>query len=188
MNLDRKLFFEWMLLIIVIWILQAVQMSLDLPLLGTFRISLILIIYISVSRDWMELIPLGFFFAMLGTKTSGIDDHFLMSALIFVSFVVRLIANTLNLGTRPRFCMAIFSSTLLSSILVYLWRSTIGETIGLGQFSSNVLGMAIFNSIVAWFLLPVFRFWDYYFEHEIEDRSIVGSGHFDDEKTPEVKL
>jgi len=174
MTMTQKRWLEVPILLAIIWLSQALELSLlHLPYyLGTPQLVSLLIAYVAFSRGWTSIMIIGFVLSFLGAANNGYPTGLYIAAHLWAALLMRIVVSALTLEGRSAFVLLvasydIFLKTLTWTLLKFLGAST-AVPLFLAQFAAQTTLMAI----CAWLLFPVFRKWDEYFLHALDEDSL----------------
>ena len=167
----QKKVIEWPLIVALVFFIQALEISvLRLPLwIGPIHPMPILIVYLSVTRNWGPLVILTSVFAFMGSATVGYPWPVYLAVHLWTALVLKLVILTFALEGRRAFIGLAALGNVLSKILVYVIQGSLFKTLPLPLFLRDLVATTLVATVLAWILFPAFAAWDAYFEHELEE-------------------
>ncbi len=171
MTQTQKKFAEIPLMILSIWVLQALELSLiKLPFfLGVPQITSMIIAYIAYSRGWKTTTALSVIFAAFGTANVAYPTGLYIAAHMWAALFTKIAADSFALEGRNSFVLLVigFHFILKAITLSLLQLVNAGPTLPL--FFTQVFAQLILVVIFAYFLFPLFVKWDEFFNHSLDE-------------------
>lgn len=175
MNQTQKKLLEIPLLLLTIWVFQALELSLiKLPsFLGVPQVTSLIIAYIAYTRGWKTTTVLSLVFSALGTANIVYPTGLYIAAHMWAALFTKVAVGAFALEGRRSFVLLVISfHIILKSITLGLLKFVnAGPTLPL--FFVQVFAQLILAIIFAYLLYPLFVKWDEFFNHAMsEDNSL----------------
>ncbi|NCN26918.1 hypothetical protein GW915_05025 [bacterium] len=155
----------------IIWLIQGFEISLSrMSLFGIVSIQLcpVIILYLSLTRDWSQLALLATAFAYIGSSVASVHPMIFISVYLWTAFIAKALVITLALENRRAFTFLVMTSVVFAKLLYASILRVQGVQIEYGIVLQSILGASFFSSILAFLIYPTLVFWDRYFEHDID--------------------
>lgn len=172
MTQTQKKIFEWPFIILIIWLSQAVELSVlsKMPSwIGAAQLVPIFIFYLASTRSWGPLVLLTLGLSALGASTVSYPTSVYMSVHLWTALVLRASVSSFSLEGRRSFLGLALSGQAFAKVLTWVLLHTFYRTLPPLQSISIVIFNSAFTACVAWLVYPYLRSWDRYFEHNPED-------------------
>jgi hypothetical protein len=173
MTQTQKQWAEWPLLILSLWIFQALELSvLRLPFQnGAVQLTPIIVVYLALTRNWEKLAYLSFIFSFIGSFTVGYSWIIFVSAQFWMGLVAKVFIMGLTIDSRMSFSILTASAIVFCKLLTGFLLESSGVGLSFWAVVRDSIVSAIASGIVAFFAFPVFMAWDDYFNHPHIDAS-----------------
>lgn len=171
MTPTQKKFSEFPIMILLVWIVQALEVSI-LRVPGVFapvHFIPVLTCYITVTRNWFVMAALALLFAFLGSSTVGYPWPVYVSALLWTALTLKIVILTFTLEGRRAFTLMTGAGGILFKILVHVILGSTARTLPFFSALRDWLASGLVMAAMAWFLFPVFAAWDAFFEHQSDE-------------------
>ena len=179
MTPTQKRFAEWPVLIVLIWLAQALEVSLlRLPApFGSFHLPPIIIIYLALTRSWPSLAMLSFLFAVAGAATVTQPGEIYIASQLWTAFATKAVVTAFRLEGRFAFTALVAGAHIINKILVLILLANRNIDVDLLTSILSVVFGTFPAVLLGWFLFPIFMRWDLYFMHEpAESRELNPDG------------
>lgn len=175
MTQTQKKLAEIPLLLLSIWVFQALELSLvKLPFfLGVPQVTSMIIAYIAFSRGWKTTTALSLVFAVLGSSNVAIPTGLFIASHMWAALFTKMAVTALALEGRNSFVLLTiaFHFMLKAITLGLLQIINAGPTLPL--FFAQVFSQLIFVVVFAYLLFPIFIRWDEFFGHSMDEDSTL---------------
>jgi hypothetical protein len=176
MTQTQKRWIEIPVLLIVLWVVQALEMTLfRLPyFLGAPQFISILIAYIAYTRGWNTVTILSFVFSFMASANVGFSTGVFVAAHMWAALITKGVVMAMTLEGRRAFVGLVVGYSLLLRGLTYalLQYANAGPT--LPSFFAQILVQTAIFAVLAWILYWPFSFWDGFFGHLEEEEHSRG--------------
>lgn len=171
MTQSQRRFAEIPLLLLILWCVQALEISvLRLPLnAGAVHLMPVLITYVALTRSWGMLGLLSFAFAFMGSSTIAYPAGIYIAVQMWTALVTKGFVKAFALEGRTPFTVLAVSSHVVAKIITFLCLLALKMSPPVGHSVLHLVGGAASTALLAWFLFPPFVAWDSYFEHEADE-------------------
>jgi hypothetical protein len=169
----QKKWVEIPLLVFLIWIFQAVEISLTvLPWnLGSLSIFFSLLAFVSFSRSWEKTTVLAYLVAIMASSTAGTKGTLFIVSLVWATLFSKVLSSAFNLEGRNSFAILTGWFVLFQKIALWILLSHFEQSPTIGIFFVQVISQIFVNAAIAWVIYPVYIKWDQYFEHVAEEEN-----------------
>jgi hypothetical protein len=173
MRTIKRKWLEWPLLLLCVWIIQAVDLSLlHLPYeLGGLPWIPLVIGYIGFTRDWAQATLLCFLFAFLDAPTSSYPMAIYIASLVWTGLFAKLLVASFTLEGRRSFTLLAIWIMLFYRILTWLLLKSSNIAPSLALSLAELLPSVVIGAGLAWLLYPVFVHWDLLFERSFDEET-----------------
>lgn len=176
MTQTQKRWIEVPLLLLILWVVQALEMTLfRLPYyLGAPQFISILIAYVAFTRGWNTVTVLSFVFSFIASANVGFSTGVFIAAHVWAALITKGVVMAMTLEGRPAFVGLVVGYSLLLRTLTYslLQYANAGPT--LPSFFAQILVQTTVFAGLAWILYSLFSFWDGFFGHLEEEEHSRG--------------
>jgi hypothetical protein len=171
MSPTQKRIFEWPILLLVLWMLQALEISLlQLPFsLGSVHVFVIVISYLALTRDWLKMMLLSVGFSIMASFTTTVPAGVHIATLLWMGLLSKIFVQEFALEGRRTFMLLAVSNfafyKLSTWIILKLWF----QTFSLADTVSSILLSAPVVMVGAHLAFPWLLKWDHYFDHPVHE-------------------
>lgn len=178
MTPTQKKTFEIPILLLLLWTLQALELSImQLPFfVGVPQIVSFIVAYIAFTRDWGMIAILSFAFAALGSANVTYASGIFIAAHMWTALFVKLAASSLTLEGRQSFVMLMVAFHFLYSLMVMILLHFVNAGPTLPSFFAQFFVQVLYVAAGAFLLYPLFQKWDEFFDHAEEDENSLSRG------------
>ncbi len=171
MTQTQKRIFEWPMLLVAIWALQALEISLlQLPAhAGGLNVISILSVYLALTRSWPVLLVLSTVLAVMASAAVTHSGGVVLAAYVWTALATKAAAQAFALEGRRQFTGLVAGAFVFRKALTFVLLSTFDVQPTLTGAIGYTLAGVVPAAIAGWFLFPLFMAWDAYFLHEAED-------------------
>jgi hypothetical protein len=171
MTQTQKKFLEWPLILTILLLVQAFEVALlRLPFgLGPIHVIPVLISYLAVTRNWVQLVALTALFGFLGSSTIGFPWPLYVAALLWTALIEKAVLLTFSVEGRGPFAGLAAGANILFRLLTWFLLESFNDTLPVGLLAMGLIGSTLASAGLAWYLFPLFAAWDSYFEHAADE-------------------
>ncbi|MEO5668240.1 MAG: hypothetical protein ABIR96_09295 [Bdellovibrionota bacterium] len=175
--MTQKRWLELPILLALIWIVQALELSLlHLPYyLGTPQILTLMIAYVAFSRGWTSTVILSFILAFLAAANIGYSTGVFVAAHVWSALATLTVVSALTLEGRSAFVLLVVGYDLFLKIVTWLLLRVVGAIPSIPLLLAQFFAQTAIMAIVAWLIYPLFKKWDDYFLHVQDDDTLKHS-------------
>lgn len=174
MNMTQKRWLEIPILMAIIWICQALELSIvHLPYyLGSPQLISLIVAYISFSRGWASTVLLTAILAFLGSANIGYATGIFIAAHVWSALCTKTVVSALTLEGRPAFALLVAGYNFFLKCLTWAILRSFDASPTLSLFFAQFISQTVIIAIVAWLLFPFFQKWDDYFMHASDEDNL----------------
>jgi hypothetical protein len=174
MTMTQKRWFEIPILLLIIWVSQAVELSLfPLPYyLGTPQLFSLMVAYVAFCRGWTSTAVISFLLAFLCSANVGYPTGLFIAAHLWSALSSRAVVSAFTLEGRPAFVIVVTGYSLFLKILTWSLLKSLDASPTLPLFFAQFFSQTALLAAAAWIIYPLFRKWDDYFLHTLDDDSL----------------
>jgi|GEM_PF-1378496 len=171
MTQTQKSWIELPLMLLLLWILQAFELSLlHLPYyLGTPQVISILVAYIAFTRGWMSTTILTLILSFIASANVGFPTGVFIAAHIWTALITKTIVASLTLEGRPAFVALVVGFSLILRSITWTLLEFSGASLTLPLFLAQIFVQTFVFAALGWILYSVFCYWDHFFDHMQDD-------------------
>ncbi len=173
MNQTQKRAAEFPILLVLIWVFQAFELSiLRLPFQhGGLQLSPVLVVYVALTRNWERMAVLTLFFSFLGSFTIGYSWIIFIAAQFWMSLIAKLFISGFTIDTRTAFGFLVFGCVVFFKLLSGFMLKSYGFDLSFFNVAKDSLVSGVASGLLGFGLYSFLMAWDDYFDHPHIDAS-----------------
>jgi hypothetical protein len=174
MTMTQKRWLETPILLMILWIFQALELSiLHLPYyLGTPQLLTLIVGYAAFSRGWAGTAALAALMSFLASANVGYPTGLFVAAHIWAALGTKGAVSALTLEGRPAFVLLVVGYSFLLKVITLSLLKFAGASPTLPLFIAQFFSQTAIMALAAWIAYPLLRKWDDYFLHTTDDDSL----------------
>ena len=171
MTPTQKRFVEIPLLLGLLWLIQALEISfLQMPFqAGAVHVVPVVIVYFALTRSWTRLVILSILFALAGSFTVGHAATIYVAVQFWTALFSKVIVSEFALEGRKPFAFLVVGSNAFSKTLTWILLGMQAHAMPAQFFLKSLFLSMGTTAIVAWFIFPLCVSWDEYFDHPVHE-------------------
>lgn len=173
MTTIKRKWLEWPLLLLCVWIIQAIDLSLlRLPYeLGGLPWIPLAVAYIGYTRDWPQATMLSFLLAFLDAPTASFPTAIYIASLVWTGLFAKLLVASFTLEGRLSFTLLSCWIMLFYKAMTWLLLKSNGIAPSLALSLAELIPAVIIGAGLGWLLYPVFVHWDLLFDRSFDEET-----------------